>query len=372
MKLSSLFSAYILGGIVTYMSFLGVARYSLVIVSAILLSLMSIVNGVAISRGLRGAFLIFFCCVVISFLFNPSISSFVYSVSFLINMLALSYLPKLDIKKKQYVFILILAVLVCLYPEFDEFSGGLTSVFGNANTLALALMLPFYLIFYVRNEVSIWFFVATLSLIIMLMFLTNSRSQYVFIVVFFCMLCLSRVVGLKFLKLVGIVGVLSGFSAYLFLMQGWCSDFFSVVLSGTEKGINLTGRDNLFNIVVSKILNTPTGVGFGGGNSFIESVTGNSLSPHNAVLKIGLEGGVVFLFGFILIYGYLFFNCKKSLTVCFASAYAVKLLFESAMPFTFSLVSILLLLPFFLEKNSATRRRLSHGFIVPSGEKNRG
>ena len=66
-------------------------------------------------------------------------------------------------------------------------------------------------------------------------------------------------------------------------------------------------------------------------------------------MKIILEGGWVFFAGFVIVTLMLFVGMNNRISVVFFSAYLIKLIFESMIPFTSSLISVIYLLPYFLE-----------------------
>jgi len=124
-----------------------------------------------------------------------------------------------------------------------------------------------------------------------------------------------------------------------------------MLLDNTEKGSNLTGRDQLFSVVRAGVENFPLGVGFGNSNAYIYEHLGKTLSPHNSYLKVILEGGWGFFVGFLILTVMLLVGLNNKISVVFFIAYLIKLMFESMIPFTSSLISVIYLLPYFLGVN---------------------
>ncbi len=91
------------------------------------------------------------------------------------------------------------------------------------------------------------------------------------------------------------------------------------------------------------------GVGFGKSNVFLLHLIGRNLTPHNTFLKLLLEGGLLYFLSNLFLYLYFFMRTQNKFIVAFSIAYGVKMLFESATPLGYSLISVTLLLPFFLK-----------------------
>ena len=124
-----------------------------------------------------------------------------------------------------------------------------------------------------------------------------------------------------------------------------------------ERG--LSHRDELFLISMKVAEQYPEGVGLGMSNYYIEDYIGLPLSPHNAFLKILLEGGLIMLVGFLLIVlGYLWTNETSPLASSILMALLFRSLFESATPFTVSLISSMFILPMFLNERTVAPRTI--------------
>lgn len=124
-----------------------------------------------------------------------------------------------------------------------------------------------------------------------------------------------------------------------------------------ERG--LSHRDELFYISMDVAEDYPEGVGLGMSNYYIEDEIGLALSPHNAYLKILLEGGAVMLVGFLIIMlGFLWTNTTSPLASSIIFALLFRSLFESATPFTVSLISSMFILPMFLNERTVAPRTI--------------
>ena len=91
-------------------------------------------------------------------------------------------------------------------------------------------------------------------------------------------------------------------------------------------------------------------------------ITGETLSPHNTFMKVAVEGGWSAMVGYgILLLGMLY-KCRSVLASSFVIAMSLRALFESSTPFTLSLVSAMLIVPFFLNEvtmaNTAAAERV--------------
>jgi len=214
-------------------------------------------------------FLLYLSISVVSLLFAFSLNSLGYVLLFALNMVVMECVNKYKIHVSGSVFLIVSILCMSSIPIFDGFSGGLMSIFGNANTLAIVLILPLLLLFNIRFQLNRTVFIITIVYISMLMFMTNSRSQYVFLLAFFGFYFVSNFIDIRKLKLLGILGVLFSFFIYISLMSPDINPYFVMLFDTTEKGFNLTGRDHLFEVVRSGIDSNPLGIGFGNSNAYI-------------------------------------------------------------------------------------------------------
>lgn len=331
-----------------YFSFLGPFKYGSIFFVSFLLTLFFLKEKIKIESYDFNLFSVYLSLSLISLVMNFSFKGTLYYFMFIINMIVLVFLRKYKLTVAQQLTLFWIVIILSIYPKFDDFTGGLTSIFENANTLAIILILPFFLLYNIKRYISCFIFYPLFFINVILMLMTNSRSTYIFLLVFFLLMISSKIVSLKLLKIISIIGVISSLTLYYFLMNGEVSSLITLALENTEKGLNLTGRDNLFKISVNGIIENPLGIGFGSSNVFIENVIGNNLSSHNTYLKIFLEGGILLMVAFIITTLLILYKLDSSFLVSFFVAYLIKLMFESMIPFTFSLISVIFMLPYFL------------------------
>jgi hypothetical protein len=119
-----------------------------------------------------------------------------------------------------------------------------------------------------------------------------------------------------------------------------------------KKDRGLSHRDELFNYSLEIIDKQPEGVGLGMSKLALKDYYGEKISPHNTYLKVLVEGGWVTLAGFlVLMFGFLWTSASP-LASSFIFAMLVRGFFESATPFSLSLVSAMLIVPMFLNEHS--------------------
>lgn len=123
-----------------------------------------------------------------------------------------------------------------------------------------------------------------------------------------------------------------------------------------ERG--LSHRDELFAYSLEIVDDHPWGVGQGMSKYYIEEKMGLQLTPHNTFLKILVEGGWLMLAGYVIVLLGFFLTSQSALASSFLLAMFFRGLFESATPFTVSLVSMMLILPMFLNERTVVRRDL--------------
>ncbi len=151
-------------------------------------------------------------------------------------------------------------------------------------------------------------------------------------------------------------------AAFFVLAAGYLTmvtdDRFALVTAIQENELSeknargLSHRDELYAVSLRIQAEYPEGVGLGRSNFHIKEHLGKPLSPHNAYLKIWLEGGYLMLGGFlVMILGYLLTN-RSWLASSFLFSILFRSFFESSAPFTVSLISMMLVLPMFLNERT--------------------
>jgi hypothetical protein len=119
-----------------------------------------------------------------------------------------------------------------------------------------------------------------------------------------------------------------------------------------KKDRGLSHRDELFSYSLDIVEKQPGGVGLGMSKLALKDYYGEKISPHSTYLKVLVEGGWVTLAGFlVLMLGFLW-TSSSPLASSFIFAMLVRGFFESATPFSLSLVSAMLIVPMFLNEHS--------------------
>lgn len=114
----------------------------------------------------------------------------------------------------------------------------------------------------------------------------------------------------------------------------------------------LSHRDELFVYSLEIVEEQPEGVGLGMSKLALRDYYGEKISPHSTYLKVLVEGGWVTLIGFlVLMLGFLW-TSSSPLASSFVFAMLIRGFFESATPFSLSLVSAMLIVPMFLNEFS--------------------
>lgn len=122
-----------------------------------------------------------------------------------------------------------------------------------------------------------------------------------------------------------------------------------------KKERGLSHRDELFSYSLALSARQPEGYGLGMSKSALKKAYGTSISPHNAYLKVLVEGGWLSLIGFLIIIIGFFLTSTSPLATAFIFAMTIRGFFESATPFTVSLISGMLIIPMFLNEHSVER-----------------
>lgn len=354
-NMNILIALYLLSSVSIYLSFVQEYKYVGFFSVSLVFLFLFFKNGMLINKNNAKIYFLFLFSSVFVLLNNFSINGFYYIFVFIVNMIVMEFLYKNKLSVSFSFIIIIFLLIVSSVPIYDSYSHGLMSIFGNANTLSIVLCLPFFLLLNIKEKISFPLYSILFLYIIVLMIMTNSRSQYLFLMIFISLSLVSKVVSVARLKKIGLFGVFFVSIMYVLLMYGELNNYLSALIGWSEKGINLSGRDDLFRTVVLAINENPFGIGFGESNSYIYSVLGKGLSPHNSFLKILLEGGWLFFFVFLIVLFLLIKGMSKAYNIIFFFSYVTKLLFESMIPFTPSLISMLFVLPYFLDEMNSTR-----------------
>ncbi len=286
---------------------------------------------------------------IVSAAVNLSLSAGYYVIS----MLATSVLYASFTSGMRYRHLLMFTIFgigtLCL-PIYD--GAKLVSIYGNSNSMATVTFCMCYfvaLVFY-RNWILKLGLLAFLGLLI---YLTQSRTHLGCWGLFLLFYVIQRIFRFTLNRLIlGVMLVISIF--YVSLVTNDEFDLLTLIEANSYeskgfKGVN--GRDDLFAISTDLAREKPLGYGFGNSGIPIEERYGEALSPHNAYLKTWVEGGYLSLFGFILLTLAILYTSNSPLVVAYCGALVLRSLFESATPFTLSLISAMLILPYLFNEH---------------------
>lgn len=134
-----------------------------------------------------------------------------------------------------------------------------------------------------------------------------------------------------------------------------------------KKERGLSHRDDLYKYSMDLADKQPEGYGLGMSKQALEPYYGEKISPHNTYLKVLVEGGWVALVGFLVITLGFLLTSQSQLATSFIFALLIRGFFESATPFSVSLVSGMLIIPMFLNENSI---RVAHRLVQKPSDGN--
>lgn len=302
---------------------------------------------------LNTIFLFLIASGLISVAFNPGGDTLLYYIFMPINLIIFGYMRRYGITRQQLLVILIFFAICSFFPRYYKATSSHTGLFNNPNGLAPILALMFYLVI-ILKRIPILYKVAAGLILFWFVLLTESRAGLIGYLIFVLAYLFQTWVRFNF-KFLSYVVLLIGIGVY-----GWMLETKTLTLIETannvtqsEKQSGFSERDMLYDIFSRKIMTTPEGIGFGRSGEYTKQVTGeNGYSPHNMYLKAAVEGGWLFMAMFWVLFTYLYFTSKSIAANSFAFAYYIRCLFESATPFTMSIVSVLLFLPFFLNEHN--------------------
>lgn len=246
-----------------------------------------------------------------------------------------------------------LFMLICTIP-MGLANNRVQSIFGNPNNYGSVAFIALYfgiLAFYKKP----WLQLPVVFFAVVTTILSGSRTALGVIVLFVGLYVVQRFVLHTVLNRLSLVVLTLMAVAYITLVT---DDRFKVLdaiqaykySDKSERG--LSHRDDLYQVSLEVSLDHPLGVGLGRSPIYIEREFGESLSPHNMYLKMLMEGGVVFLLGYMILLIGMLLTTKSPLVLSFLLAMALRGLFESATPFTLSLISAMLILPYFLNEQT--------------------
>ena len=256
-------------------------------------------------------------------------------------------------------------LLLSLFPFTYDAYGRPNTHFENPNNYAGVTFASLYfgMLLYRNNP---WMQVVVWAISGVLILLAASRSVVGAYAIFTLLYLGQRFVLRTHLRWSLVVAFFVVAAAYLTMVT---DDRYALVATIQESELSeknargLSHRDELYAVSLRIQEEYPEGVGLGRSNLYIKERIGRGLSPHNAYLKIWLEGGYLMIVGFLIMaLGYLATN-RSWLASSFLFALLFRAFFESSAPFTVSLISMMLVLPMFLNERTvrpvAVRFKLS-------------
>ncbi|NJC26119.1 O-antigen ligase family protein [Neolewinella antarctica] len=255
----------------------------------------------------------------------------------------------------SYLMMLVGYILLTLLTMNVNGVKGAASMYGNPNNLATIILCTSYLaLLAFKGRTALQ--VLMIPVFTGLMFLTSSRTQLAAILLFFGLYFGQRLLRTH-LKKVLFVALIASFVLYATLVTGDPFNIIGVVQENTigHKGYRgLSERDVLLFASIDICRRFPFGVGWGVSGLYIYDYIGDTLSPHNTFAKVAVEGGVAALVGYLMLLLGMMYRNTTILSGSFVLALTLRSLFEASTPFSLSFVSMMLILPFFLNENSVT------------------
>ena len=303
--------------------------------------------------------LIFLLNILIQFLVNFSANTVFYSIAILLGLFIYYAIAKLHLDKQFILaFVFFLLIFFLIHPEITDPILQFKSYFHNANSLAGAYLLLFFIIELMGNKyhrLVNWIIFLPIYLITI-----QSRGLFLGILTYFIFLILSRFKLRNTAFVIIMLGLFSLLILYVNPHDNYIVKLLNYLHISQLKifGSNLTygaHREEIWQLVVEKNPSPLFGIGFGNSNDFILGFLKRNVSPHNTYLKLYLEGGWILLVSYITLFFYILIKSKSNITKSFILAIQIRMFFESGFPYGISLESALLILPYFIEK--ATLRK---------------
>ena len=291
--------------------------------------------------------------VALTMLLNVHAGSIQYLVLMIGSAITYPLLPGAGLRHKHYKYLVYFLLVTCL-PISVGIKAGYHTLWGNPNNYASLLICASYALLLPSGR-KFWLQAVIMAATFYLIFQTNSRSvlaAYALFIVLFVVqkYVLKTVFRWRLLALLGVIVF-----AYITLITDDRFQLLAAIQDANvgNKGYNgLSFRDQLFFAAVEIIGEHPLGVGMGQAGVYMEDKLGIGLSPHNAFLKMTVEGGLGLLLGYLIVLIGAIRKLRSPLAGSVYVALFVRCLFESATPLTGSIVSAMLLLPFFFNESS--------------------
>ena len=355
--MKALLLGYLVALSFAHMAVLGPVRYA--IIGPILLLVIAASRRVYLprSRSYRLGAALFVLGGLVPTLLYGGAQSLTYIPFIALNVCLLPYFGKLEFSTTHigvlagYFFL-----TLCLIPG----TPGAQFVYGNENNYATVSLCGMY--FALLATRRSWVLQAAAAVpFVFFAFVSQSRTQLAASLLFVAVYFAQRLLRVQLRYAAVALLLLMGF-AYVTLMLGDPYGIIEIVQENTmghKSYRGLSYRDVLLFNSLELLGDYPLGVGWGRSGIALEAYTGETLSPHNMFMKVAVEAGWVALAGYLLmLFGFLLRSPTK-LSVAFLLAVSLRGLFESATPFTLSLISAMHVLPFFLNEHNVAPGRFS-------------
>ena len=242
------------------------------------------------------------------------------------------------------------------------------TIFDNSNNLSTVIFCLAYVWAVAFAKQPSWLLVG-LVVFPPLLITAGSRAQTVGLILFIGLYVYQKVLRngrpLRKSAVLLLVGVST---AYFAILLGEAMSLIEGITEfmGSEKQVtDVSYRDVLALASIQILAENPLGVGLGYSGIYIERLLGIPLSPHNAFLKIAVEAGLVFALAYVGLLVHMLLRYATPLATAFTIGMFVRSLFESATPFSLSLVSAFLFLPFFFNEYTVRYREKRRSPLSP-------
>ncbi|MEW5804401.1 MAG: O-antigen ligase family protein [bacterium] len=200
-----------------------------------------------------------------------------------------------------------------------------------------------------KNNYFILFICIVLSYVL---FLTGNRSGIISFATFFIFYFIYKKFGKIYtyiLFLVFLVGIISYLTYCAFATKNL---LYQLNITFYQRNfLYASQRDTIIKHTIPNIVKKPFGLGFGfSSKDAMQGLGVDVTSPHNAYLKMALEGGWLFLIAYILLILQALRKAENPVTVSMLIAFNIRVFFDIATPFGYSIISALLIAPYYIEK----------------------
>ena len=258
-------------------------------------------------------------------------------------------------------------LLLTVIPR--SFWGPVVSIYQNPNNYSAVTFSTLYfgMLLFRKHLIPQLMVLAVFTAFI---FLGASRSMLAALLLFVGLYYGQRFILRAVLRKVLVVGFAVFAFGYYSLITSDQFKLMEIIQSNTyshKKERGLSHRDELYKYSMDLADKQPEGYGLGMSKQALAPYYGEKISPHNTYLKVLVEGGWVALFGFLIIMMGFLLTSQSPLASSFIFALLIRGFFESATPFSVSLVSGMLIIPMFLNEHSI---RVTHRLVLKTTDGN--